>query len=353
MKRDLHDPALVDALAREVALGTATEAARRRFDHLLATDPAARKALAHWHTLLASCATAVQPVPPDPVLRGRVEARLFAADEADGQPRYPVARPARDAAGSMPPRRVAPDRQEIACMELVLYDWAPSPFCAKLRAVLDYKGLSYRRVPVMGPALYRIRRRGNGKVPALEIDGRMVTDSTDIAHALEALAPARPVLPQDPRQRALNQALEDWADETFYFQALYFQWMEPQAAPMVREAFRTQTSIPGLAGRLFGELAYRAYRRRIARQVIGQGTGRKPHAQIAADLARNLAAAAELLSPGPFLLGSRPHLCDFALMGQLAYLMRPPLTRAMVQAHAPLTDFLAAMRALRREPAQS
>lgn len=329
------DPALLDALAREVALGTASEPTRRRFDRLLADEPAARTALAYWESLIASCAPAVPAVPPDAALRGRIESRIFGGTHP---PRYPAARPDLT-------------RQEIARMELVLYDWAPSPFCAKLRAVLDYKGLAYRRVPVMGAALRRVRSRGNGKVPALEIDGRMVTDSTDIAHALEALAPEPPVLPQDPRQRALNQALEDWADETFYFQALYFQWMEPGAAPMVREAFRAHTAIPGPVGQLFGELAFRAYRRRITRQVIGQGTGRKPEAQIAADLARNLAAAADLLIPGPFLLGGQPHLCDFALMGQLTYLMRPPLTRAMVQAHAPLTDFLAAMRALRRTPA--
>jgi glutathione S-transferase len=32
-----------------------------------------------------------------------------------------------------------------------------------------------------------------------------------------------------------------------------------------------------------------------------------------------------LLSPGPFVFGERPYLCDFALWGQLAYLNRTPV----------------------------
>lgn len=100
-------------------------------------------------------------------------------------------------------------------MHLRLFDWGPSPFCMKLRAILDYKGVRYERVPVLGTASLRelLRRSPVGKVPALDIDGRMITDSTDIAHEIERLFPEPPILPADARLRGLSHALEDWADE--------------------------------------------------------------------------------------------------------------------------------------------
>jgi len=42
------------------------------------------------------------------------------------------------------------------------------------------------------------------------------------------------------------------------------------------------------------------------------------------DLKRNLDAVEGLLSPGPYVFGERPYLCDFALWGQLEYLRRTP-----------------------------
>ena len=73
----------------------------------------------------------------------------------------------------------------------------------KVRAILDHKGVEYRAVNPLRH-LRSIRRRGRvGKVPALEIDGELIVDSTDIAYVLEASFPDPPLLPRDPRQRAL------------------------------------------------------------------------------------------------------------------------------------------------------
>lgn len=222
---------------------------------------------------------------------------------------------------------------------LALYDWAPSPFCIKVRAMLDYKGLSYRRIAAFGPALFDLHRRGRiGKVPALDIDGRLVTDSTDIAHELERIAPQPALLPRGARERALCHALEDWCDEALYFIGLHYQWVDAQGAPMVPLAFGTGP---------VGALAYRFYRRRIVQQLRGQGTGRKPPERIADDLARELETIDALLSDAPFLLGDAPLLCDFALFGQLVYWTRPPQTARAIGQHARLLHYLERMKALR------
>ncbi len=73
-------------------------------------------------------------------------------------------------------------------MRIKLYDWAPSPFSLKLRAILAYKGIAFERVSMLAPSnWWAVRSRGKiGKAPALEIDGRMHVDSTDISYELEA-----------------------------------------------------------------------------------------------------------------------------------------------------------------------
>jgi glutathione S-transferase len=226
-----------------------------------------------------------------------------------------------------------------AAADITLYDWAPSPFCFKVRAILDYKALPYRRVPILGVALWRVLRRGRvGKAPALEIGGEMVVDSTDIAHALERRWPLPAILPADERLRAQCQALEDWADETFYFLGLHYQWIDREGARMVRKLF----------GRApWMQVIYWHYARRIRAQVTGQGTGRKTSAHIERDLSRVLDSAAALVEGDGFLLGDTPMLCDFALAGQLHYLSRPPKTQRMLQARPALGRYMARMNSAR------
>jgi glutathione S-transferase len=226
-----------------------------------------------------------------------------------------------------------------------LFDWAPSPFCLKVRAILDYKGVPYERVRVLGRAILDVRRRGRiGKVPALEIDGALLVDSTNIALELERRFPTPAILPGEPRQRALCMALEDWADEAVYWQGLYFQWIDPEGAPMVAGAFG-RTPI-GIAAVTF-------YRRRIRSQIVGQGTGRKPPAMIAEDLERVLGTIDGLLAPGPFLLGAEPTLADFALMPHLVYLSRPPKSARILARHRLIGDYLERMKQLRARPAKT
>ena len=224
-------------------------------------------------------------------------------------------------------------------MRLRLFDWAPSPFCLKVRSLLKYKGLEFERVGVLGPSLLEfLRRSGVRKVPALDIDGRLVVDSTDIAHELERLFPEPAVLPADERLRGLSHALEDWSDEALYFIGLHFQWRDPRGRPMVRQAFGATPQ--GLLARWF-------YQRRIAAQLRGQGTGRKSHGQIVNDLRRELSALTGMLGDSPFLLGTRPYLCDFAVNAQLVYLSRPPGSAGILAGYPVLGEYMERMKSLR------
>jgi glutathione S-transferase len=223
---------------------------------------------------------------------------------------------------------------------LVLYDFPTSPFCAKVRAVLMHQGVPFETVSALAPRRWlALRRHGSGKVPALEIDGRLLDDSTDICHALHALFPQRPLLPPEPRKRALCHTLEEWCDESLYFVALHAIWLDPVNDTMVRRRF---------ARGPLGWLAWRAYRRLIRGQLRGQGTGRKSAAQRRQDLERHLDAAAALLADRPFLLGNEPWLCDFALFGELRFLGFAPAGAAALARRPVLAAYQERMRGVAR-----
>lgn len=221
---------------------------------------------------------------------------------------------------------------------IVFYDWPYSPFCMKVRAILDYKRLDYQRINPLGPALLTVHRRGKiGKVPALELDGAFITDSTDIAYALERRFPDPRIIPAAPRERALCHALEDWADESLYFIGLYYRWYEREG----------RKPIPAVFGRsLTGRLAYPFYLRRILGQIKGQGTLRKPADHVRRDMERQLEAIEALVEPGPYLLGEAPYLCDFALWGQLNYLGRTPIGGRAMQDSPAIDRFRERMKAI-------
>lgn len=218
---------------------------------------------------------------------------------------------------------------------LTLYDWRPSPFCMKVRAVLRHKGLAYTQKPAI-QHLRRTRQRGGlGKVPLLEIGDEVIADSTDIVHELERRFPEPSVLPSAPRDRAQCHALEDWADESLYFLGLYFHWCEPEGRARVAAYFR-KTWV--------GFLAFPPFLARIEGQVRGQGTGRKPLPRIRADLERHLEAIEALLRDRAFLLGESPYLCDYALASQLGYLTLAPKTETMLAPYPSTARFLAELR---------
>jgi glutathione S-transferase len=221
-----------------------------------------------------------------------------------------------------------------------LYDFPASPFCIKIRAILDYKGVPFERISVVGPALVALRRRGGiGKVPALEMDGRLICDSTDIAYALERRHPSPPILPREPRQRATCHVLEDWADESLYWLGVYYRWADPEGRAGAGAVFGRAP----LVGRLLSSLVAAESRR----QLKGQGLGRKSPEHVARDLQRQLEHLSALLDGQDYLLGDEPMLCDFAVGGQLVYLRRTPYGQRQIEGHAAITAFLDRMKRLR------
>jgi glutathione S-transferase len=146
-------------------------------------------------------------------------------------------------------------------------------------------------------------------------------------------------IPTQPRQWALCHALEEWSDEALYFIGLYYQWFEADGRKMVPQAF----------GRgVLARAAYQYYKRVVLKQIKGHGTSRKTPEHVRSDLKRQLDALAALVNPGPFLLGEKPFLCDFAIGGQLVYLGRTPVGARLLAEQPAIDAYRDRLKGLRR-----
>ncbi len=188
-------------------------------------------------------------------------------------------------------------------MKARLFQFHSSPFCAKVRKILDYKGIDYEIVEVD----YLDRQEllgasGQILVPALTLDsGETVIDSERIAMRLEELIPEPTIFP--PGQRGIHLALARYIDSAVE-DALF-----RVAVPDELLYFRAKGAEHEAMWRLIRERKY------------GEGFVDR----MGIELEANWKLAAAVLAPfedplgagvGAFLSG-RIGLADFSLYGQL------------------------------------
>jgi glutathione S-transferase len=184
-----------------------------------------------------------------------------------------------------------------------LYQFLGSPYCAKVRKILDFKAIDYEVVEVD----YLERREllaasGQIMVPALTLDsGETIVDSAKIADRLEELYPEPTLLP--PGWRGMHRAMAEYIDNTLE-DALFRAAIPDEAA-----YYRTQGKDREALWRLIRERKY------------GAGFVDRMIAEHAAQMVlahKALERFEEALSERAFLFG-RIGLADFCLYGQLYY----------------------------------
>ena len=189
-------------------------------------------------------------------------------------------------------------------MSARLYQFRTSPFCAKVRKILDYKGVDYEIVEV--DYLERkelIAASGQIFVPALTLDsGETIVDSDRIAMRLEEAYPEPTIFP--PGQRGLHLALARYIDSAVE-DALFRVGVVDEL-----EHFRRQGSDRELMFRLIRD---RKYGDRFIDRMRDELEANWRHAiEVLAPFEEQLGAGV-----GAFLTG-RIGIADFSLYGQLS-----------------------------------
>ena len=196
---------------------------------------------------------------------------------------------------------------------ITLHQFEISPFCDKIRRILHWKQQPYvvREVPLRDAMSVR-RVNPAGKLPCLEHDGRFVADSTDIAYYLEDRFPDPPLVPRDPKLRALCHVFEDWADESLYFYEMRLRFTVDH---------NTRRNLPLLVAHdpPWMKAAARLVVPRMMRGILRkQGLGRKSLDQIVRDVERHADALSAWLGDGDWLVGDALSLADISVFAELA-----------------------------------
>jgi glutathione S-transferase len=203
---------------------------------------------------------------------------------------------------------------------LELYQFEMSHFAEKVKLILDYKGLEYRKIEVT-PGVGQIelfQLSGQRQVPVLRDGGEVISDSTKIADYLDKKYPEKPIIPADPTKKGLCLLMEQWADESIGLNAR----KALVGSASTNQAFRTAllpNSVPDVLKDAIGAIPGEFL------SVLGLGVGMGPDAVKSAQeaLKRDLTALCFILMEQPYLLGDTPTLADFSVAGLSMYLKFP------------------------------
>ncbi len=247
-----------------------------------------------------------------------------------------------------------------------LFSWEHSYFSGKARAYLRYK----QRMGGLGPGFEDIlatpelilglltQKSGSGAVPQLEApDGTWVQDTSEIIDFIEA-RPPEPVVSPDPatspRQAVVSYLIELLADEWMVVPGFWERWYfsEDGRSPSHRGA-NEQTwgavfgaGQPGDARRAAAAMLFeKAFGISHSRTdpigvyggLVHLGVTEKTEMAWQASQHRILGILEAHFSVHDYVLGGRPSLGDFALMGPLyAHLYRDAVSGFALRTHFPL-----------------
>jgi glutathione S-transferase len=205
-------------------------------------------------------------------------------------------------------------------MMLELYQFELSQYSEKVRLILDYKGLDYRKIEVT-PGIGQVdlfRLTGQRQVPVLKDGTKYISDSTEIAKYLDLHYPERPLMPTDSKQRGLCLMMEEWADESIGIKGRKALFSAISQDQNFRKSLLPSTTPDVLKSLVEGVPS-------DVLKFLGFGVGYNPDTikSAIADLKQDLEALCLLLADSPYLVGDQPCLADFAVAG-LSILLKFP-----------------------------
>lgn len=208
----------------------------------------------------------------------------------------------------------------------LIWQFEVSPYAAKVRRVLHYKGVTFDVQNLNASDLKKTRAVSpTGKTPVLDHDGQRIVDSTDIVEYLDkTFADNRPVIPSDPKEKAQAAIIEDWADESLYFYDLSMRiW--PQNRELLLEDL-TKDEKPWMK-RLFRPLLTSALKGATQKQ----GLGRKTPEDLTREIRKLFEAVDVMVANDSWLVGRTISIADISVVSMLTVLERAKEARSIME----------------------
>ncbi len=208
----------------------------------------------------------------------------------------------------------------------LLHQYEVSPFAAKVRRALRYKGLDFevRNYRVVDAGKIRKTISPTGKTPVLEADDGLVVDSTAILRHLEERFPTPPILPADPALRAQAHVIEDWADESLFFYDLAMRGWPNNIDWLKRDVLSHDSGF-------MRWLLYRLLDGFVRKTGQAQGIGRKTPDTVCREVAAHFDAIVALLGDREWLVGDHLTVADIAVASMCTVIERAEEAAALMR----------------------
>lgn len=221
--------------------------------------------------------------------------------------------------------------------QYTLYGAPMSLYTGKARAYLLYKNLNYKEV-LASLKIYKsviVPNTGVRFMPVVKTpEGEYLQDTAHIIDSLEQRHPERSITPTSPKQQLVSYLFETWADEWLVIPAMHYRWNKPNFPFIYQEFGKIVT--PNMPGFIRGFLG-----KKVAAKFKGfvplLGITQKSIPAIEEWYEQHVLPLLDKhFAEHKYLLGSKPCLGDFALMGPLyAHLYRDPVPGALMKKNAP------------------
>jgi glutathione S-transferase len=182
-----------------------------------------------------------------------------------------------------------------------------SPFCLKAEMALTHLNTPFRLTEVSDP-----RKSPKGKLPFVDFNGRLVSDSEIIFDHLDMLTQGNLYKGLSSREMAQGWAYARLAEEHLYWLMVASRWLDDAWWPHIESGF-------------FGDLPFpvrvivpRLARRQVRQTFLLQGLGLHSFEEQQTFARKDLGAINDLVCDRRFLMGDRLCAFDFTVGAMLA-----------------------------------
>ena len=202
---------------------------------------------------------------------------------------------------------------------LKLYQFELCPYCHKVKAGLDLKGIDYEKIEVNPMNKKELRHvdadeNGKKKVPVIEYGETLMRDSADILRWLDSVeSEGTTLVPTDAEALERANAIHKWVDEDLTQilpTVLYGTWSESVRAARLTAKTSNFSKFDNLRVSVFGSVIMKMIAKRILKR---RGNGKTGQELLAIELDKLEA----WLGDAEFLGGAAPNIADASTHGAL------------------------------------
>lgn len=207
-----------------------------------------------------------------------------------------------------------------------IYGAEPSYFTRKVEGFFRYMDVPYElHFKTPGNTNVLEDRAGTHVIPVVETpEDWMLWDSTPIGKLMNDRFPDHPIIPPTPAQKITCLVFENWFDEWFTRPALHYRWNFQETADARGRAIAANLILGVAEADLTveqGEAAWKAGQAIAAnfgaRATAARGAGQEHASEIESRFETFLDLMEEHFRRHSFLMGDRPCLADFTLLGAM------------------------------------